>query len=253
MSVVIQSDDELRRHLEEHIGFLKTSAELYDKGNLAEAKRLAVSLRVLLHDTPASKSLLGQLGMKGEPFCDTASGRPRTVITSYAGLVGMSFMGGPSKFVPHLNSGSHRFLPFDQWWNAPVIVDSKQREISRKRLVLAVCNKDGGAHVDPELDDIYADLSRSNSMRRLRSAGAGWEPIIGVEHASVRQVAHEVLRTLDPRHEPVLPPKPPHIVITGFEIGSTPAPQARIRGKLGRNDPCPCGSGKKYKKCCGAA
>jgi len=20
--------------------------------------------------------------------------------------------------------------------------------------------------------------------------------------------------------------------------------------KLGRNDPCPCGSGKKYKKCC---
>lgn len=23
--------------------------------------------------------------------------------------------------------------------------------------------------------------------------------------------------------------------------------------KIGRNDPCSCGSGKKYKKCCGAA
>jgi SEC-C motif-containing protein len=23
--------------------------------------------------------------------------------------------------------------------------------------------------------------------------------------------------------------------------------------KIGRNDPCPCGSGKKFKKCCGAA
>jgi len=23
--------------------------------------------------------------------------------------------------------------------------------------------------------------------------------------------------------------------------------------KIGRNDPCPCGSGKKYKKCCGRA
>ena len=23
--------------------------------------------------------------------------------------------------------------------------------------------------------------------------------------------------------------------------------------KVGRNDPCPCGSGKKYKKCCGKA
>jgi hypothetical protein len=25
----------------------------------------------------------------------------------------------------------------------------------------------------------------------------------------------------------------------------------RSSGKVGRNDPCPCGSGKKYKKCCG--
>jgi preprotein translocase subunit SecA len=25
----------------------------------------------------------------------------------------------------------------------------------------------------------------------------------------------------------------------------------RAGSKVGRNDPCPCGSGKKYKKCCG--
>ena len=36
-----------------------------------------------------------------------------------------------------------------------------------------------------------------------------------------------------------------------------PRPPALARGrapvaKVGRNDPCPCGSGKKYKKCCGA-
>lgn len=29
-------------------------------------------------------------------------------------------------------------------------------------------------------------------------------------------------------------------------------PQKRESPKVGRNDPCPCGSGKKYKKCCGA-
>jgi len=29
------------------------------------------------------------------------------------------------------------------------------------------------------------------------------------------------------------------------------APQAKVE-KVGRNDPCPCGSGKKFKKCCGA-
>jgi uncharacterized protein YecA (UPF0149 family) len=30
------------------------------------------------------------------------------------------------------------------------------------------------------------------------------------------------------------------------------APVQRNLPKVGRNDPCPCGSGKKYKKCCGA-
>jgi preprotein translocase subunit SecA len=34
--------------------------------------------------------------------------------------------------------------------------------------------------------------------------------------------------------------------------GSTVAePKKRKSAKVGRNDPCPCGSGKKYKKCCG--
>ena len=30
-----------------------------------------------------------------------------------------------------------------------------------------------------------------------------------------------------------------------------PQPYRRIEPKIGRNEPCPCGSGKKYKKCCG--
>jgi preprotein translocase subunit SecA len=28
------------------------------------------------------------------------------------------------------------------------------------------------------------------------------------------------------------------------------AAEMKIGNKVGRNDPCPCGSGKKYKKCC---
>jgi len=31
-----------------------------------------------------------------------------------------------------------------------------------------------------------------------------------------------------------------------------PKPPQRTVVHVGRNDPCPCGSGKKYKKCCGA-
>ena len=35
--------------------------------------------------------------------------------------------------------------------------------------------------------------------------------------------------------------------------GESSAPAQRVTGeKVGRNDPCPCGSGKKYKKCHGA-
>jgi preprotein translocase subunit SecA len=36
------------------------------------------------------------------------------------------------------------------------------------------------------------------------------------------------------------------------ERGGGAAPQRRAMPKVGRNDPCPCGSGKKYKKCHGA-
>ena len=38
------------------------------------------------------------------------------------------------------------------------------------------------------------------------------------------------------------------------ERGNATHPQSRARisssGRIGRNDPCPCGSGKKFKKCC---
>jgi len=38
----------------------------------------------------------------------------------------------------------------------------------------------------------------------------------------------------------------------GDEDTENVTPVRRESPKIGRNDPCPCGSGKKYKKCCGA-
>ncbi len=46
--------------------------------------------------------------------------------------------------------------------------------------------------------------------------------------------------------EPVLgsvPQEPPPLVHSGFTV-------RRAVARIGRNEPCPCGSGKKYKKCC---
>ena len=45
-------------------------------------------------------------------------------------------------------------------------------------------------------------------------------------------------------------PRPRYQLISGPpRMAPSPAPK---RLKVGRNDPCPCGSGKKYKKCCAA-
>jgi len=48
-------------------------------------------------------------------------------------------------------------------------------------------------------------------------------------------------------------PKEQKLTFSGGE-GGAPAkkkPAKRNGKKIGRNAPCPCGSGKKYKKCCG--
>ena len=34
-------------------------------------------------------------------------------------------------------------------------------------------------------------------------------------------------------------------------IAASPTPPFAPEGKVGRNEPCPCGSGRKYKRCCG--
>jgi hypothetical protein len=38
--------------------------------------------------------------------------------------------------------------------------------------------------------------------------------------------------------------------LAGEALKDAPAPHVRAAPKISRNDPCPCGSGKKYKKCC---
>ncbi len=78
--------------------------------------------------------------------------------------------------------------------------------------------------------------------------------------ASIREDAVRILLRLEvvqespepePLPVPVLIPVPqaPSIVTGGRVVG---LPKAQ-EGRVGRNDPCPCGSGKKYKKCHGQA
>ena len=47
-------------------------------------------------------------------------------------------------------------------------------------------------------------------------------------------------------------PEEQKMIFSHGEEGTKKQPVKRNGSKVGRNAPCPCGSGKKYKKCCGA-
>jgi len=49
------------------------------------------------------------------------------------------------------------------------------------------------------------------------------------------------------------PVSPQQVALEETQVSQQPVVTApRTEDKVGRNEPCPCGSGKKYKKCCGA-
>lgn len=77
----------LEQRLREQLIFWQRSATLYDAGHVEEARRLAVHLRVLLHDSTTSSALLTQLGLKAK-LRFRQSGYPREPrnLASWAGL-----------------------------------------------------------------------------------------------------------------------------------------------------------------------
>lgn len=204
MSEVPQTRTELEGHLREQVAFLRASVRAYDGGFAGEAKRLAVVVRVLVHDTSASISLLSQLNLKGIQLFDTAYDYdPRKYFHSFHGLAMMQTGASSRMFVPRCAVPPKPFdeplklVPFDQWWNKVVIVDAKRNQFTRQQLVLTLSNREGGAHVDPTLDDAYTALTRGYSMATHYRFKDQEGPFGGIELASVRQIAHEVLLSLE--------------------------------------------------------
>ncbi|MGC4098136.1 MAG: preprotein translocase subunit SecA [Nitrospira sp.] len=68
----------------------------------------------------------------------------------------------------------------------------------------------------------------------------------------VQAVRHEGEHPAPPSQPVISRPQPKLTLNRGDEPAAAPAPAQRAENKVGRNDPCPCGSGKKYKKCHGA-
>ena len=191
----------LRKHLAEQVHFLRSSCRAYDGGDESEAKRIAVHLRVLLHDTARSRSLLSQLGGQFNwRFADTAYRFNPQNLLAHHGLITIKMTGGPAgdaSFEPRCWSRTEvsPFIHFRLWWSSDVIFkDSEGERFTRKDVVLVVADQDGGAHVDPELDGAYAGLAKQGALG-WRRAGGPWlaDPVA----PSLRQIAHEVLVTLE--------------------------------------------------------
>ena len=73
-----------------------------------------------------------------------------------------------------------------------------------------------------------------------------FDQMIGeIRESAVRNLLHVAVRKAPVVREQVAKP-----VDTPAEDGNKPVVKKRS-AKIGRNDPCPCGSGKKYKNCCG--
>lgn len=197
MAKTEQTKAELLQHLRDSLGFLEASSASFDAGFFGEAKRLATTIRVLVHDTDKSKSLLGLLKMKtAMGYLNTTHPYDPKNLVSYHGLVGLRMENGGSRYWAPLGEGapgrSGKYVFFPDWWNQVVIVDSLKARFTRRELVLALANKDGGAHVDSHLDDSYAELTRNNSVGWMMSDGINHKPMLDVELHSVRQIAYEM-------------------------------------------------------------
>lgn len=192
---VRQSEDDLNSHLREQIQFLLRSSQAYDEGFWSEAKRLAVVIRVLLHDTKDSHSLLSLLKSKDILFYDSAKDYDPENLVSTSGLIAMKH--GPTgwKYVPKLDRGDIK-ITFEPWWNKIVFVDKMKNIMTRKDIVLAISNKDGGAHIDPRLNKDYAYLTRFKSLGWVQVRNGKEKEIEGrPELACVRQISYEIINS----------------------------------------------------------
>ena len=87
------------------------------------------------------------------------------------------------------------------------------------------------------------------AMYRLQGADMFDEMIVDIRESTVRMI----LSVMPKPKEEIKRVQVANPLIEGFAGGKAPARKAPVKKteKVGRNDPCPCGSGKKYKKCCG--
>lgn len=216
---------DIEEHLERQLRLLQKSCAEYDGGDTDEAGRIATIIRILAHDHGQSRSLLGQLSMKGIPFIASAPEISGRNLLSDAPLTKVRMTSAGADYHPLLDDGPPyppRPISFDNWWNEAVIRLSDDSRLTRGELVLMMTNQDGGAHVDPEIDALYHRVAKANGLGFGWISGERSGDVIGGAAATVRQIAFELEKSIRPEWS-----------------------------KRMGNRPCTCGSGRKSRYCHG--
>ena len=133
----------------------------------------------------------------------------------------------------------------------PGIPANAMREVE-KRILLENVDRKWMAHLEA-MDDLkeYVGLN-SYAQRdpvaiyRLESADLFDSMTADIREDTVRTLLAGSPKKAQTERREIAKP-----IITASDGTVTKRP-VRAQTKIGRNDPCPCGSGKKYKKCCGA-
>jgi hypothetical protein len=200
---VARSREDLKRELHDQLQLLRMACENYDRGFEVAGRQIALTLRVLLYTYKRSRGLLDQLGYRDRRFYTSAQPyNPNNLLVEMPMFV-MSVGPSGAQYKPLIHAPAFAVAPryqlFPEWWNETIIRDDQGYTFSRMSIVMNVADTDGGAHVDPELDEDYMALTRGNSLGWFNSATG--KPFSGKpELACVRQIAHEVLMTM---HESV--------------------------------------------------
>ena len=117
---------------------------------------------------------------------------------THSSLIQISMGQKGNTILPFLDDGPfHRKIDFNSCWNGIVFVDKSRNEFSRKDIVLALANKEGGAHIDNKLDQKYLDLRKNNALNLYFGTIDGKQiPADDQVPATMRQIAHELIKTL---------------------------------------------------------
>jgi hypothetical protein len=194
---------EVLHQLRNHRRALAASAASYDLGEKWEAQRLATAVYTLVHDGGRnSRSILTQLQIRTSlRYMSTAlPSNPRNLLPESL-LVELSLGSHGVDALPVLDQGPRRdAVQFETWWEKETIYRSGAASLSRRQLVFALRNKDGGSHLDAELEGVdgYLLMSRESARswfftreREIPSA------VLGIETASMRQISWELMKTLE--------------------------------------------------------